>query len=326
MTYYRFGLLMTTLLLSQSAPAQQTPAQPDNAAADLQATIDQYNQAYNAGAIDQVMSHWAENADFVDINGRFHEGRELISALFRRGFADNPGRTIQFESLSRKFLAPEVVVDDGILELTSADGEKNRGRYTVVWTRMGGKWLIRSARDIPLEAEAMADVVESPPLEELAWLVGKWQAKSDKYEIALECDWQLNKEFLVQTFQVKSSQDDFQVVTYIGFDPAEGVSVRGFLTAAGASAVGPGRSATMSTRQPSFQSCRTARLVPRSCPGKKSTTTRYSGIRWSGKLMASRYPMRARIIFESNNDVRANRAKRDAIYFLAAISILGALR
>ena len=45
------------------------------------------------------MSHWAENADFVDIRGRFHEGRELVSALFRRGFANNPGRV-----LSRDFL------------------------------------------------------------------------------------------------------------------------------------------------------------------------------------------------------------------------------
>jgi uncharacterized protein (TIGR02246 family) len=221
MTYLRWGVLITAVLVSQAATAQQAAVPTDSGAAELAATIDQYAADYNAGDLDRVMSHWAENADFVDIRSRFHEGRDLISALFRRGFADNPGRTIRFESVSRKFLAPDVAVDDGILELTAADGEKNRGRYTVVWTKVDGKWLIRSARDIPLAEEEATEEPQTAPLEELNWLVGKWQAKSEKYDITLDCDWQLDKNFLVQTFHVKSNEDDFRVVTYIGFDPDE---------------------------------------------------------------------------------------------------------
>jgi uncharacterized protein (TIGR02246 family) len=226
MIRYGFGMLLWALALSplvqaQSAPAPAPAAKADPTAAELQATIDKYVAAYNAGKVDQVMSHWAENADFVDIRGRFHEGRDLVSALFRRGFAGNVGRTIKLNSLSRKFLAPEVAMDDGILELTSADGEQNRGRYTVVWTRQDGTWLIRSARDIPLEAEETPSAPQAPPLDELAWMVGKWEAKSEKYQIALNCEWQLDKKFLTQTYHVKSSEDDFQVVTYIAFDPAE---------------------------------------------------------------------------------------------------------
>lgn len=210
------GIVLWLLALAASAQAQ------DAAGKELQEAIDKYVAAYNSGAVDQVMGHWAENSDFVDIRGRFHEGRELISALFRRGFASNPGRKMQLNSAARKFLSPDVAMDDGILELTAADGEKDRGRYTVVWTKVGGKWLIRSARDIPLEAEEPAATPQPPPLEELAWLVGKWEAKSEKYQITLDCDWQLDKSFLVQTFQVKSAEDDFRVVTYIAFDPAEG--------------------------------------------------------------------------------------------------------
>jgi uncharacterized protein (TIGR02246 family) len=215
MQAHRAGLVVALVLVAAQAEAQ------DAAGKELQATIDKYVAAYNAGAVDQVMAHWAENADFVDIRGRFHEGRDLVAALFRRGFAVNPGRKLQLTSAARKFLSADVAMDDGILELTAADGTKDRGRYTVVWTKVGDKWLIRSARDIPIEEEATPAAPQPPPLEELAWLVGKWEAKSEKYQIALNCDWQLDKSFLVQTFQVKSAEDDFRVVTYIAFDPAE---------------------------------------------------------------------------------------------------------
>ena len=194
----------------------------DAAAKELQATIDKYVAAYNAGSVDDVMQFWTEDADFVDIRGRFHEGRDLISALFRRGFANNPGRKVVFTSSARKFLAPNVAMDDGVLELDSPEGEKDRGRYSVVWTKVDGNWRIRSARDIPLEEEPAAEAASSPPLEELAWMVGKWEAKGDKHQIVLDCDWTLNKSFLVQTFQVKSADDDFQIVTYMGYDPSEG--------------------------------------------------------------------------------------------------------
>jgi uncharacterized protein (TIGR02246 family) len=201
--------------------AGSLPAADDEAAKELQGSIDKYVAAYNEGALDKVMDFWAENADFVDIRGNFHAGRDLISALFRRGFANNPGRKIKLTSDARKFLSPEIAMDDGILELTSADGEVSRGRYTVVLTKVGGQWLIRSARDIPLEQEEEPAAAQSPPLEELGWLVGKWEAKSEKYQIALDCDWQLEKKFLVQRYHVKSSDDDFVVVTWITFDPSE---------------------------------------------------------------------------------------------------------
>jgi hypothetical protein len=55
----------------------------------------------------------------------------------------------------------------------------------------------------------------------LAWLVGKWEAKSEKHQITLDCDWRLDKKFLAQTFRVKSADEDFEVVTYTTFDPAE---------------------------------------------------------------------------------------------------------
>jgi uncharacterized protein (TIGR02246 family) len=191
------------------------------AAEELDSAIQQYVVDYNTGDVTQVMRHWANDADFVDIRGRFWEGKEVISALFRRGFADNPNRQIELQSAARKFLAPAVAMDDGILQLTDTDGGTHRGRYSVVWTQVNGVWQIRSARDIPLEEESAAETLASAPLEELEWLVGKWEAKSEKHTIALDCQWQLDKKFLVQNYHVKSDEDDFQLTTYITFDPVE---------------------------------------------------------------------------------------------------------
>jgi uncharacterized protein (TIGR02246 family) len=188
----------------------------------LQATVDKYAAAYNAGDVAKVMDFWTEDADFVDIRGNFYEGRDLIAALFRRGFASSPGRTIKVTSEARKFLAPTVAMDDGILELTSAEGDVSRGRYAVVWTKVGDDWRIRSARDIPLEVDEADEPESPPPLEDLAWLVGKWAAKSEKYEITLDCDWLMERSFLAQRFHIKSADEDFRVLTLIAYDPAEG--------------------------------------------------------------------------------------------------------
>jgi uncharacterized protein (TIGR02246 family) len=198
-------------------------AQDDAATKELQATVDKYVAAYNEGDVNKVMDFWTADADFVDIRGGFHEGRDLIAALFRRGFASNEGRTIKLISEARKFLAPTVAMDDGILELTSPDGEISRGRYAVVWTKADGEWLIRSARDIPLEEDDDAAATEDlpPPLEELAWLIGKWEAKSDKYQITLDCDWLMNRTFLAQRFTIKSDDEEFRILTLVGYDPAE---------------------------------------------------------------------------------------------------------
>ncbi len=216
------SLLFAPLLHSQELDSQATSVEEDPIAAELQATIDDYAAAYNAGQVDQVMSFWAENADFVDIRGQFHEGRDLVSALFRRGFAENPGRTIQFNSASRKFLSRNVAMDDGILELTSPDGTKTRGRYTVVWTKVGDNWLIRSARDIPIEVEPSEVDDQTSPLEQLDWMVGQWKVESDDGDVEMSCKWELDKKFLVQLFNVQSTYEVCQVISLIGFDAVEG--------------------------------------------------------------------------------------------------------
>lgn len=219
-----FGLTLLAICTLPAAAqdnAAKDSAAKDSAAKALEPVLAEYIASYNEGSIERVMEHWAENADFVDIRGNLHQGRDLIAALFRRGFANNPGRKISMNSDACKFLAPEVIMDDGILELTSPEGDRARGRYSVVWTKIDGAWRIRSARDIPLEVEETPD--ETLPLEQLAWLVGRWQAESEKHKIVLDCQWELDRRFLVQRFHIQSAdEDDFQVVTWIAHDPAEG--------------------------------------------------------------------------------------------------------
>jgi len=218
----RYLLLLLALCSFTLVLRQTTFGDDDVRAKELQAAINQYIADYDAGDVNKVMGHWTENADFVDIHGEFHEGRDLISALFRRGFADHPGRKLKLTSASRKFLAPNVAMDDGVLELIEPDdGEKHHGRYTVVWTKVDDRWLIRSARDIPIE-EVEPTEPQPPPLEELGWLVGKWEAKSEEYNIALDCDWQWDKNYLVQKFHVTGKETDFHVLSYITFDPVTG--------------------------------------------------------------------------------------------------------
>jgi len=221
MTRHSPWLVYVALVLCGGMFPSALRAADEAATKELQATIEKYIAAYNAGTVGPVMDFWAQNADFVDSHGRMHEGRDLIAALFRRGFASNPGRKLSFALETRKFLAPDIAMDDGVLEFTSPDGDKDRGRYTVIWTKVNGNWLIRSARDIPLE-DASPATSDRPALDELSWLLGRWESKSDKHQITLDCDQQLGNNFLVQRFLVKSAdEEDFQVVTWTAYDPTE---------------------------------------------------------------------------------------------------------
>src|SRR5262249_6529250 len=153
-TAVAMALVFAGMTFQRSAQLSEAVAQPPAKApsadeqAIRQASAD-YVAAMVAGNLDRVMAFWAPDADYIDEAGKTTRGRDHIAALFKKALPDLKGSKIKGTLQSLKFLRPEVALQDGTLEITSATGTKDSSRHAVIWTKVGDKWLIDSARDLP---------------------------------------------------------------------------------------------------------------------------------------------------------------------------------
>ena len=92
------------------------------------------------------------------------------------------------------------------------------GRYTVVWVKQNGKWLIDAVREA-----AVADPSLRGRLEELSWMIGEWVEDGDAAAIQAACVWSPDKHFLLRESRIQPRGRNPHVVTRrMGWDPAAG--------------------------------------------------------------------------------------------------------
>ena len=82
------------------------------------------------------------------------------------------------------------------------------GRYTVVWVKRNGKWLIDAVREA-----AVADPSLRGRLEELSWMIGEWVEDGDAAAIQAACVWSPDKHFLLRESRIQPRGRDPHVVT-----------------------------------------------------------------------------------------------------------------
>lgn len=217
-------VILAAALLGLTVPPATAQA-PSNGAGDeaaIRKSVEAYVAALNRGEVDQVLSYWAEDADYVDETGKAHRGRDAIAALFKKHVQELKGHKVKIDIKSLRFLKPDVAIEDGQLELLSPEGAAETSRYTAVWIKAKDKWLISSARDLPAEGRSTA-ADGARRLKELEWLIGEWSAEHEGTTVTLSCRWGLNQHFLVQEYTVKEKEGEaLSVAQWVGWDPMHG--------------------------------------------------------------------------------------------------------
>jgi uncharacterized protein (TIGR02246 family) len=216
---------------SQTAAAddQDKPKAKDAQAASgaeedaIRQVVAVYIEARNKGDLNGILALWAPDADFVDESGKMLRGRDVLAAHFKKTIAESKGAQFKGRLHSLKFLRPDVAMGDGTVEMTSADGTTSSNRYAVVWTKTDGKWLISSARDLPVETDSLPSLAYGQ-LKGLEWLVGEWVDQSDKVDIHVSCRWFENKSFLLMEYNVRHAGEEPVLVRQrVGWDPRNGI-------------------------------------------------------------------------------------------------------
>jgi uncharacterized protein (TIGR02246 family) len=200
--------------------AQQVVNKDDEQA--LRKAADDLGEAFNKGDTDAVLGFWTPDAEYIDVSGKATRGRAALAALFRKGFESRKGSKTKFQIASLRFLKPDVVVEDGSMTVTHPQGTTETGRYSAIWVKTDGKWLLSSVRDLA-DSATPGKSSAAAPLKALEWLVGDWVDHDKSIDVQVSCRWDTNQSFLLQHFTVKlGDAEPFTVSQRIGWDPAAG--------------------------------------------------------------------------------------------------------
>jgi uncharacterized protein (TIGR02246 family) len=205
---------------TSSAPAvateKKTPAQPNPSEATIRATAEAFIKAFNAGDAKALANLWTANGTVADEQGNVVKGRKAIEEEYAALFKAHPTARMQVAIKSIDFPTPTTGVEDGMTQVVTTDNDPPAAsRYTVVHVQEDGKWLMASVRE-----SAMPVASNFAQLQELGWLVGDWESKSNDTTARSHIRWIANKSFLQRSFSVR--RDGFIVASgtqIVGWDP-----------------------------------------------------------------------------------------------------------
>ena len=153
-------------------------------------------EAFNKGDAKAVAAFWMEDADYIDEVGHEYKGKAAIEKLYEKVFAANKGAKLEIHVLSTKLLSPEVGCEDGITEVTPADGgPSTSARFTAILVKKNGEWYFQSVRDSIAHPPS-----NSEHFEELDWLIGEWVGEDKGESMTASYSWAENQNFIVSTF------------------------------------------------------------------------------------------------------------------------------
>ena len=99
--------------------------------------------AFNKGDIKVMAACYAPDCDFLSADGKRVKGRNALEKYFAKGFAESKGLKLKHTHSSRRFLTPDVAIDDGAWEITGRpEGKASKGLYTAVLMKRDRHWLI----------------------------------------------------------------------------------------------------------------------------------------------------------------------------------------
>jgi uncharacterized protein (TIGR02246 family) len=202
-------------LAVQSDEGQTSAAHNEQA---IRQTVTAYSEAFNKGDLDALAGVWAPDAEYISEKGAITKGRAAIANLFKQYMGGLKGARMAFKVTSIRPLTPQVIMQDGLSTLTRADGTTEDGRFAAVWFKQDGKWLLRSVRDLPSEAEDTPGA--GGALKDLQWMIGDWAGEKDAINVSVR--WALNRAFLLQGYKMKGAQGEVEVQQFVGFDPLTG--------------------------------------------------------------------------------------------------------
>jgi uncharacterized protein (TIGR02246 family) len=194
--------------------AAQPPGDSAEETSQIRQAAESYLAALKQGDTARLQSLWTATGDFVDSLGHVTKGRDLVRTSGKPvAVAGDKSATIG----TIRLITPDVAIEDGTVELSAQGQEPAFARYSAIWVKRNGQWLLDGVRESLAHAHSHRD-----RLRPLAWMVGDWQAEGASGRIELSCHWSPDGNFLLREMKVQAAQGPALAVTQrIGWDASQ---------------------------------------------------------------------------------------------------------
>lgn len=203
---------------------KSSPRRPSLATRDdeqqIRKNLAAFTAAFNKGDLEAVLALWAEDGEYIHESGTAYRGKPALRVLFKKALENFKGykQTIKNESL--RLVGSEVALEEGTVTMLSPENVSDVGRYSSVWVKQGGKWLLSRVRDLPDSTAADDKPASFDKLKGLNWMLGEWDDKDGKGTVRMSCKWFPAQAFFQQEFVIKQTDGkDFHVLQLVGWDP-----------------------------------------------------------------------------------------------------------
>lgn len=218
------GMILSAMVATAGLSNADEPRSNQSELESIRKAAQQYLEAVEKGDHAKMKSFWTPEGDFIDQMGRRIKPAKITqetvadgTSLVERGAESGQRMHIRIEST--RMVTADVAIEDGISEITPPPADRPAiGRFTAVWVKRNGKWLIDSVRAAPSHIPH-----HQYQLQQLEWMVGDWVEAGDAAAITMKCRWSSDNSFLLRQIRIQPKERDAHVVTQrLGWDPVAG--------------------------------------------------------------------------------------------------------
>jgi uncharacterized protein (TIGR02246 family) len=173
-----------------------------------------FARALTKGDAKAVADFWTAEGEYIADDGTSFRGRAAIEKAYAQFFEKRPNVRVEGSINSLRFVARDSAVQEGYLRVYKGkDVQPESSRYSVLFVRENGRWLLALLRDWPDEGMALQD---------LDWLIGTWVARADGREVRTTYAWDKGKKFIRARFTIKDAAGTTSGTQRIGHDARTG--------------------------------------------------------------------------------------------------------
>lgn len=170
------------------------------------------------GDVKTLCGLWTPDGDYIAVDGSLCKGRAALEKRFNGIIADDGKPQLELVPDSVRFLGSDVALSEGVVRRKNGvEGPQPETRFSIVFTKQDGNWLIYRASETALAA--VPD--NSEPLKALSWIIGEWSAENNGGSVHMSAQWAANHNFIVCNYLTKKSADATALESrqVIGWDP-----------------------------------------------------------------------------------------------------------
>jgi uncharacterized protein (TIGR02246 family) len=195
-------------------PANDRPADREA----IHAAARAFARAFEKGDAAAATGLFTESGEYYDDDGTVLRGRAALAKGYTEFFAKRAELKTESKTDAIRFLGQDTAVEEGLFTVRAKDQPSKSSRYSALWVRQDGKWLMGMLK------EWADDTTERASLNDVSWLIGAWETSGSDLTARTTYEWTPSKAFIHVHYSLMPKGGDKPMIgnQVIGVDPASG--------------------------------------------------------------------------------------------------------